>query len=249
MRNQSMRNQVVSELRKLRTTRSVWGLLGALLAVVALGTWGALWAVPNASLAVSLAYQRFLNVPMSLVSIFVMILGLRSFTDEFRHGSIVPTLLASPDRRRVLAAKVVALASVAAMYTVAAAGFSFAIGVPWLVAKGVPIHASVGPLALWFGKLLLTDLLASAIGVGVGLAVRHQVAAIVGTLVWITLAENLVGGFAPNVAKFLPASAGEAIGSVGQNILGPTTGALVFATWTVIAVVVGSMLMQRRDIG
>ena len=50
----------------------------------------------------------FLTVPMGIAWAFVLILGLRSFTDEFRFGSIVPTLLANPDRRRVLVAKLVA---------------------------------------------------------------------------------------------------------------------------------------------
>ncbi len=47
---------------------------------------------------------------MALVPVFVLVLGVRAYTDEARHGSIVPTLLASPDRRRVVAAKLVVVA-------------------------------------------------------------------------------------------------------------------------------------------
>jgi drug/metabolite transporter superfamily protein YnfA len=97
-----MRNQIVSEMRKLRTTRSGWGLLIGSPGLVGLGVFGVLWESTPAMLAVSLAAHPVTHVALSLTWLFVLILGLRSFTDEFRNGSIVPTLLADPHRRQVL---------------------------------------------------------------------------------------------------------------------------------------------------
>jgi ABC-2 type transport system permease protein len=180
--------------------------------------------------------------------VFVLILGLRSFTDEFRHRSIVPTLHATPDRRRVLAAKLVAMGVVAVVFAAASTALSLAIGIPWLAAKGIAVGFSFGSFALWFGELLLTCLLWASVGVGVGLAVRHQVAAIVGSILWITVGENLLGGIVPKIARFLPSSAGQAIGSIGGNVLSPAAGALMLAAWAAAAVVIGAAIMERRDI-
>jgi ABC-2 type transport system permease protein len=244
-----MRNQIASEFRKLLHTRTTWSLVVGLLAIVAISVVGILATSSVAVLTVPFVSQSFLVVPMSVASVFVLILAIRSFTDEFRYGSIMPTLLAEPDRRRVLFAKLVVMAAAAVGMAVAASGLAIAIGVPWLLAKGVVLAVSAAPMALWAGKLLLTVVLWSAAGVGLGLAVRHQVGAIVGALVWITVGENLLSGFAPGLSKYLPSTAAQAIGSVGHNILSPAGGAIVFTAWAIFAVVVGMAVMQRRDIG
>jgi ABC-2 type transport system permease protein len=243
-----MNDQIVSEFRKLRTTRSAWGLLAGSVALVALGVVGVLWEATDASLAAPLSAQPMLRVSLSLTWVFVLILGLRSFTDEFRNGSIVPTLLADPHRRRVLGAKVVAMSAMAVVFTAATAGLTLAIGLPWIVAKGIALDIAAGPLGVWFGRMLLIDLLFAAIGVGVGLAVRHQVAAIVGSLVMVTIVENLLGGLAPAVARFLPTAGVWSLAGIDGAFMGPLAGALVLATWAAGAVVLGALLMDRRDI-
>ena len=116
-----MRNQIVSEMRKLRTTRSGWGLLVGSSGLVGFGVVGVLWESTTANLTAPLAAQSVTHVALSVTWLFVLILGLRSFTDEFRNGSIVPTLLADPHRRQVLWAKLIAMAAAAAVFTVAAA--------------------------------------------------------------------------------------------------------------------------------
>jgi ABC-2 type transport system permease protein len=243
-----MRNQIVSEMRKLRTTRSGWGLLIGSMGLVALGVVGVLWESTPAGRAAPLASQPVTHVAMSATWLFVLILGLRSFTDEFRNGSIVPTLLADPHRRRVLRAKLVAMGAAAVVFTVAAATLTLAIAVPWLLVKGVAVDAALGPLAAWFGKLLLIDLFFSVIGVGVGLAVRHQVAAIVGAIVMVTIVENLLGGLAPTLAPYFPTAGVWSIAGFGGAFMSPVGGVLVLTAWAVGAVGVGAALMERRDI-
>ena len=104
-----MRNQIASEFRKLTTTRSIYAMLAGLMAVVAIGTVAIVTDGHPADLLGPLQQQPFLHVSLTIAPLFGLLLGLRSFTDEFRFGSIVPTLLASPVRRRVLGAKLVAV--------------------------------------------------------------------------------------------------------------------------------------------
>jgi hypothetical protein len=240
-----MKRQIVSEFRKLWTTRAAWGLLAGLLALTGVGVVGVL---VDATRTRALAGMPFLSVPMGISWAFVLIMGLRSFTDEFRHGSIVPTLLASPDRRRVLAAKLAVTAGAAVVFALMSAALAFAIGLPWLVANGVPIDEAIGSLAAWFGKLLLIDVLWSAIGVSVGLAVRHQVAAIAGSLVAVLVGENILSGVVPPLAKALPAEAAASIAGLHGAPLTPLVGAVVLSIWAAGLVGLGSVLMDRRDI-
>jgi ABC-2 type transport system permease protein len=243
-----MKDQIVSELRKLTTTRSAFALLAGLLAVVGLGA-VAVTTDGQPNLLVPLEHQAFLNVVLSITPIFALLLGIRSFTDEFRFGSIVPTLLANPRRLRVLAAKVVTTAAAGIVLALAATAVAIAVGAPILIAKGWDITWSIGAMGSVVGRLLVASALWTTIGVGVGLAIRHQVAAVAGSLVWMIAAEGIVGGLLPDVARYFPGSAGFAVvGINASGLLAPVTAAILLGGYAAAAVAAGGTLMQRRDI-
>ena len=244
-----MRNQIASEFRKLTTTRSIYAMLAGLIVIVGLGVVATTTDGEPGSLLAPLEHQVFFNVSLTIAPLFGLLLGLRSFTDEFRYGSILPTLLASPVRRRVLGAKLVATAGGGVALSLAAVAISIAVGVPILVIKGIDVTWSTGALAMIVGRLVAATVLWTAIGVGLGLAVKHQVAAIAGTLVWLLAAEGILSGLVPNVAKYFPGAAGFAV--VGINpaeLLTPSLGAALLGGYALVAVATGAILMQRRDI-
>ncbi|HET7235130.1 MAG TPA: hypothetical protein VFK59_01715 [Actinomycetota bacterium] len=245
-----MKGQIASEFRKLTTTRSAYWLLAGLLLVVGIGAGSVVGADEmTTDLSAPLERQPFLLFPLTVTTVFTMILGIRSFTDEFRHGSIVPTLLASPDRRRVLVSKLVAVTAASVAYAAAAMGIALGVGAVALSAKGVGVTWSTAALADVGGHLVVASVLWAAIGVGVGLAVRHQTAAIAGMFVMAMVGESAVAALLPGIAPYLPGAAGSAI--VGVNAVGllaPGVAVAVLAGWAALATVTGERLMQRRDI-
>lgn len=243
-----MRRQIRSEIRKITTTRTVWGLLAGLVALIGLGTIGALANAPTVELSRPLTSQDLLHIPLVALTIFSLVLGIRSFTDEFRHGSIVPTLLADPVRRRVLGAKLIVMAAMGLLFAVVAGGVSLAIVVIGLSIKQIAISTSAGAMASWVASVGVTGVLWAMLGVGLGLAIKHQVASIVGALVWITIGEGLLSALVPKLAKYLPASAGRAIHASDPALLGHIAGGFVLAAWMLVAIVSGAVLMQRRDV-
>lgn len=244
-----MRNQIWSEMVKLRTTRSGIMLLAALVVVVALGVVALVTDTEAATPIRPLERQAFLHVMLAITPMFALLLGIRSFTDEFRFGSIVPTLLANPRRGQVLVAKLLAAAIGGLALTLAATTASLAIGVPLLASKSIHVTWSTGAMAEIAGRLAAANALWSAIGVGLGLAVRHQVAAIAGALVWMLAGEGIVAGLMPDVARYFPGSAGFALVGINPGgVLGPAPGALVLAGYATVAAIAGWWLMRRRDI-
>jgi ABC-2 type transport system permease protein len=244
-----MRNQIGSEFRKLATTRSIYAMLAGLMAVVAVGVVAIVTGGGSTDLRAPLEQQALMHVSLAIAPLFGLLLGLRSFTDEFRFGSIVPTLLASPVRRRVLGAKLVATAGGSVVLSLAAVAVTIAVGVPLLVVKGVEVTWSTGALAVLVGRLVAATVLWTTIGVGLGLAVRNQVAAIAGTLVWVLAAEGIFSGLVPGVAKYFPGAAGLAIvGLNSADLLTPGLGAVLLGGYALVAVATGAVLMQRRDI-
>jgi ABC-type transport system involved in multi-copper enzyme maturation permease subunit len=244
-----MRKQVASEIRKLTTTRSIYAMLAGLIVIVGLGVVATTTDGQPGSLLAPLEHQVFLHVSLTIAPLFGLLLGLRSFTDEFRYGSIVPTLLASPVRRRVLGAKLIATAGGGVALSFAAMAISIGVGVPILVIKGFDVAWSTGAMAEIVGRLVVATVLWTAIGVGLGLAVKHQVAAIAGTLVWLLAAEGILSGLVPDVAKYFPGAAGFAtVGINSAELLTPALGAMLLGAYALVAVTTGAVLMQRRDI-
>ncbi|CAN5136989.1 hypothetical protein BH20ACT3_BH20ACT3_12540 [soil metagenome] len=94
------------------------------------------------------------------------------------------------------------------------------------------------------------------LGLGVGRVVGHSAGAISGLLVWSFGVENLVLAFAPpKVVHFLPFDAGYRLLGIGlydraeliEAALTRPQYALIFGGYAMIALVVGTVLLYRRD--
>ena len=244
-----MRNQIASEFRKLTSTRSVYTMLAALLGFVTVAVIATVTDIDVLELQRPLERQPFIPAVLAVVPLFAILLGIRSFTDEFRHGSIVPTLLASPNRARVLGAKLVTNAVGGVAFAAAAMALAIAVGVPLLMGRGVEVTWSATAIAEVAGRLVAATALWTGIGVGFGLAVRHQVAAVAGALIWILAGEGILSAFMPGIGTYFPGTAGSAlVGVNAQGLLSPAMAAAVLAGWAAVAAVTGGVLMHRRDV-
>jgi ABC-2 type transport system permease protein len=242
-----MIDTIRTEFLKIRTTRTAGGLLVGLLLLAGLALWAMIANATRAELATGLASTHVLVAVLVAIPVIVLVLGIRSFTDEVRHGSIVPTFLATPDRRRVLAAKVIVIAATSAVFALVAMAFGVAVVIAYLSTQGIPHAVAWGAIASMTGKVLVITALWSTIGVAVGAVVRHQVAAIVGALGWVLIAESLVSSIVPGPARWLPGQAGAiALGIDPQT--SAILGAVVFAGWAAVAMTAAAVSLTRRDV-
>jgi ABC-2 type transport system permease protein len=248
-----MTRLVRAEFIKLGTTRVVYGMAAvmgafAVLTVVALMTTPDIEGNPALS-ADSL--PMFVAAPVTLLSGAALLLGILGMTGEFRHQTITQTFLVTPDRGRVVAAKLVAypLAGIALALTTLVVTAAVATG--WLAAKGITPSLSDARLARIVGVALLGAGLCGLVGVGVGALVRNQVAALVGVLVWVLVVEGLLMSLlnAPSLGKWLPsAAAAAAITSPGGAHLSRLAGTLLLAGYGLALALAGTRLVVRRDI-
>ena len=192
-----MNDVLRSEFRKFRTTRTAFGLLAGAVALTGLALWGSLSGATPAELAAGLTSPFGYAGVVVIIMLFVMVLGIRSFTDEVRYGSVVPTFLATPKRLRVLAAKTAVSAAAAVVFAVVALGVGTGVIAVYLVAHGYAVPVAAWSLAGLFGRAIAIAVLWATIGVSVGVVVRHQVAAIVGALAWLFVVENILGSILP----------------------------------------------------
>jgi ABC-2 type transport system permease protein len=163
----------------------------------------------------------------------------------------VPTLLATPERRRVVAAKLIAVVSAGAIFALVAAAVGSAFGLIWFAAHGMTITVGWGALGVLLARMILVGVAWSAIGLGVGLAVSHQVAAIVGSLIYLLVVEDLIGTLVPGVVKFLPSNASDSVVGLwasDANLLAPLAAGVLLAGWVAVSMVAGTRRLQGRDI-
>ena len=244
---------VASELFKQRTTRTFYGVVGGALGLVVLivvlasatGTWHA----GDTPLRDLLGISGFAQV-------FALVLGILALTSEFRHGTITPSLLIVPDRVRLTLAKLGASLATGLALGLAATGLTAAIGAAILNARGIDTGLSGSQVTKMIVGGIVATALYAALGVGVGAIVRNQVGAVVGTLVYLFVLENLlqiIKGLRDPLAKY-------GFGGVGQGLtgtgdagadhppLGQVSAGLVLAGYCAIFLIAGIAMMKRRDI-
>jgi ABC-2 type transport system permease protein len=241
-----------AEFTKLATTRLIYGMAAVMAAFGVLTVAANILDRQGAPPLSANDFPMLIGGPVPQLSGAALLLGILGMAGEFRHQTVTQTFLVTPDRGRVVAAKLVAypLAGIAlALVTLA---FTAAVAAGWLAAKGItPSLPPAGALGRMVGVALLGAALCGLVGVGVAALVRNQVAALVGTLVWVLVVEGLLLSLlnAPSLGKWLPsAAAAAAITSPGGAHLSRWGGTLLLAAYALAFALAGTRLVVRRDI-
>ena len=249
-----MSNLFAAELLKLKTLRSTWGfgiitlLFAGLLTAANIGG-----STSEDRLDPELQFRIPLDVAFP-TSILALLLGIILVTNEFRHGTIARTLLATPRRGRFVVVKLLTGASVGAVLYTAALVVAAVAAVIWLGALDVPFEAGEWSKGAW--RALVATVIAGVFGAAIGGAVHSQVGALVGVLLWMFLLEPicwvLLGVFPwgdlEGVSEYLPAAAlGGTVDSEGEG-LSWARAVLVSLGWAALAAAIAFMRTKRRDI-
>jgi hypothetical protein len=96
----------------------------------------------------------------------------------------------------------------------------------------------------------------AALGFAVATIARSQLAG-VGVGIALYFGEQFAGLFLPDIVKYLPFRAANAVVAVGENVssqqlvrsLEPNAALLVVACWLVGALIVASLVTERAEIG
>lgn len=257
-----------SELRKFFTTRLWWGMaIGIFLAGAAFAAlFGFLLTseaamsgpgVPQVSDPVQVANSVY-SGGLGVGYLLTLTIGVLCIGAEYRHKTISATLLATPRRMTAMLAKVVSLLVIGALYGLISLVGSVSVGAAVLSIKDRdPFPSSQIWRTLALGLLVLG--LWALIGLGLGILIPNQVAALlIGVgVAWIV--EPLIG-FAmsfwewgrENIAPYLPSSATNAVVNsvqqAGEVRLEWWGGALVLTAYAALLAGIGIWLTQRRDV-
>lgn len=238
-----------AELLKLRTTRTAWGLLIATVALTGAAVAGAVIVADNAGTALESDEGVRLVLHVSGAgAVLVLVLGIIMTAGEYRQGTATDTFLTTPQRWRVLGAKLVSAAGVGALFGASSAGVALLVASHTYQLKGytLPLDGA-GAGSILLGAVFYASLF-GALGAALGSLVRNQVGAIVGCLAWLFVAEQILLGIAPNLGRFLPAAAGRAlVRDPAGNLLGQPAAGVILGLYAVVIMAAGIYVERRRD--
>ncbi|MDX6248516.1 MAG: type transport system permease protein [Kribbellaceae bacterium] len=241
-------NVLRSEWIKLSSLRANKAILGLTTATGGFVAWAVATLVTNQVQTVSEVFV-FSTV---LTGVIAAVAGILLFSSEAQHGTLASVLTAQPARWVIVAAK--AMMATAFGFVLGAAGMAASVGGAVLGGLELGDASAMAATTLW--ALLFTGL-SALLGLGVGMIVRHSSAAISALLVWGLVVENLLTLFlSEQVSRFLPFVAGNnLLGIVGEGAFAESAAtaltraqdALVFGGYTAAAVLIGTVLLYRRD--
>jgi ABC-2 type transport system permease protein len=241
---------VRGEIRKLTTTKMPWGFVAVLVVIASLDAAVVVFAtdMDGTKTFVSTAADQ-----QSLMSFaFNAMLGTALFgaiaaAREYGHGTVVPTFLAAPRRRRaVLAQQAAALLAGAVLgllgQALVIAGIALALPrteYAFLVSAGVVV------------RLLAASALAGAVGAvlgaGLGAVIRNLGGAVTTAVLVLFVAPPLAVQLFTAAASWVPTTLFAVIAGVSDQV---TLGAALTAAlaWALVPAAAGLVAVERRDV-
>jgi hypothetical protein len=248
-------NVIRSEWTKVRSLRSSYVCAGLVtLAMLGLAiALGARWAHQHGPVP---DWFDAVNTSLSgtyLALVVVGTFGVMAISSEHTTGMIRATFAAVPQRRAVLAAKVIVVAVPTLVIGELLSFGSFAIGQALLAHKGVGVSlGDAAALRSAFGAGLFLAL-AALLGLGIGAIIRHTAGAI-SVFFAVVFAINPIVDLLPtswrnDIINYLPVNAGTQIFTTVnvKGSLAPWNGLAVFALYAAAALLTGFLLIDIRD--
>ncbi|MBA3654245.1 MAG: ABC transporter permease [Actinobacteria bacterium] len=248
-------NQLVrAELLKMRTTRVFAATALAALAFIPLTIAVAVLTAGKPGGTPAFETHEGVRHVLSASSagtVVVLLIGILLMAGEHRHGTATATFLVTPDRKRVVGAKLIAATIAGAAVAVVSSVLTLAIVIPWLAAKDVHVDLLGSDVVLVLLGGFVATCLYAPIGVGLATMIRNQTTAQGVALVWTLVVEGLVVSLVPTLGRWLPGGAATALTYAAVNdvkLLPAWAAGLLFAAYAFAFGAAGIALIQRRDI-
>ena len=190
-----MKPLLQAELLKLRTTRTFFALIGSGLAL------SLLLLVLNTTLAGDFTEEEVRAAfAGDFTGVFILLLGAMGMAGEWRHRTITSTILAAPDRMRLIAAKAISYAIAGMVVSLVVTASLMLVGSIILSSRGQPTLDAATLVDIMWRNLIVAAYF-GVIGVAVGAIVRQQVAAIIGLILFPFIVELPLFGYVADVAS------------------------------------------------
>jgi ABC-2 type transport system permease protein len=232
------------ELIKVRTTRTALGFAVTILGLTLLWV---LLSILTGDPTTLEDKRTAINVAPLPLAIPLLLFGVVGATGEYRHRTLAPAVLIAPDRVRLTLARLIAYLLTALAIAVVIVALTLLIALALLSSTSGPDLGGDDYQRMIFGTLI-ASVLSVALGVGVGLLIKNQVAAVIGTLVWIMIGVQLIQLIDDDLPNYTTPPATVALGGSLDNEVSWSQGLIVMLAWAGVFLVAGLLVERRRDV-
>jgi ABC-type transport system involved in multi-copper enzyme maturation permease subunit len=234
-----------SELLAVRTLRTTYIVPIALLALVGLIVGASMADAGKPGTITPDQLREPLVITAGIMSaVFVAVFAVIRVGGEYRYETISQRFLAA-SRARVLIAKLVTYAGLAAVLSALAIGLGLAIAAPVVSAKDLTLDYSGADVVVLFASVLLGAILFAALGVAIAFICRSQPAALL-VVIGLFPAEKVLGILLDENASYMPYGLLQSL--LDQGNATPVVGAIVLTAVTAVICAAAWMLLERRDV-
>lgn len=246
-----MLNQIRSEWIKLKSVRSSIILLCFAFGITLL-----------VAVLISIFSREEVLVPTiltgtGLAQLFFVVTGTQIIGQEYRFYTIRPTFSVTPNRTKVIAAKMIVLCGVIGATTFLLVFISLATSKIIFSARGIPFEFTDSNSLRIILCLIIGYMISGLFGFGIGAIVRQPIAGIIIGLVWIIVLENIIMAIyfvitkteGIGIAKWLPfANFGNSVAlEPNEGAFSPAVSLLYFFGISIVLCIIGSALINKRD--
>ena len=237
-----------AEARKILTTRSTIPVAGFAILYPVLSLLPAVFA-PSEPAVDESTILDVLRGGAGVLTLAVLVLGILAVAGEHRHGTIVPTLLASPRRGRFVTAKLGSQAALGAILALAVSAVGLITGTVYLASRDVSVHLLSGDVLLTVSAVALVVTLYAVMGAAVGALVKNQTAAVAGALIWVLTVENAIPLVLrnPRLKRWMPGGLGDRLLQAADPVAGTGNAWLALAMFTGVAVLLAVAAFVRTN--
>lgn len=238
-----------SSLRMNWTLAVIGLLLGLALVVVSVLLYGSSVGDTVADTSIE-SRVELIGAGLAILTIFAGVLGVRAFGNEYRTGSILPSVIAAPIRTELTAAKAIVSILIGLAYGVVATVASTAVVMVGLEIKDYPLRLDdPNMIRIALGVTAVVAIYA-AVGVAVGGIFRSPALGIAIVIAGPTVVEGALRAVLPHDSgQYLPFGAGQALVSSSPDGPSAVEGGLIFAGFAFILLVAANVVVSRRDLG
>ncbi|HSH55622.1 MAG TPA: hypothetical protein VK983_02230 [Candidatus Limnocylindrales bacterium] len=243
-----------SEIRKLLTIRSTYGLILACLAITVFFAFYIMGYRTTAPVTDPGALVRQMTDAIQFLVLFFAIIGVLLMTHEYRFGTIMYTLTSSPRRWQVLVAKIVTVTVLVLLLTAVFAALAPLLTYAGWLLKGVNFVPQDLPSLDLVARVLFYSWAYAMFALLIAVLVRNQNGAIAVLFLLPLTIEILLGLLLRERAAYLPFTL---LQSVVQNQpasmlapsspLSPWQAAGVFTIYLIVGWLIGLLLFLKRD--
>jgi ABC-2 type transport system permease protein len=251
-----MTRLVAAELLKLRTTRVAPALLAISVGLSVLMAALVVLLSSTSDISGETGGRLVLSSGGIVAGILGLLLGIVTAAGEYRHGTILPTLLTNPDRRRVTAAQILANTAAGGLMGLASVAATAAVSFPLLALRDVPVALSGGHVAGILVGGVCFAALSGTLGAAFGALIRNQVVAVASALLVLFVIEPVVTTLVDGYQRYsltglrvaISGGAAESAGAAAGGLPPAWLAALLWTGYALVLAAAAAAVGRRRDI-